>query len=156
MYLKHWSNLAIYCYWVTTKLCFLFLVPTFSLNVIPYSKWLSWCKDSYFILYLIRWNSTILTCHLVLPFSFKITVSAISQAGCEEHHFDSVYSEDPGSQPRAEVAAQVFGHCSVRRTSQYVTFLFKKGGNSCQNSLTLPSSKMMTNMHGKNCFSPFN
>lgn len=147
MYLKHWSNVAICCYWVTIKvLCFLFLVPTFSLNLIPSSKWLSWGKYSYFILYLIRWNLTILTCHLVLPFSFKITVSAISQAGCEEHHFDSVYSEDPGSQPRAEVAAQVFGHCSVRRTSQYVIFLFKNVCNSGQNYLILPSSKMMANM----------
>lgn len=75
--------------------------------------------------------------------SFKTTVSAVSQAGCKEYHFDSVYSEDSGSQPCSEVATQVFGHCSFWRTSQYVTFVFKSVCNSCQNYLmsTVNSSR---------------
>lgn len=74
-------------------------------------------------------------CLFFLPFSFKMTMSALYQAGREEHHSDALCSEDSGSQPCAEAAAQGFGHCSVRSTSQYVTFLFKMC-NSCQNWLS--------------------
>lgn len=61
---------------------------------------------------------------LFLPFSCKMTVSVLSQARHKEHHSDTLYSEDSGSQPCAKVAAQIFGHCTVWSTTEYVMFFF--------------------------------
>ena len=63
----------------------------------------------------------------ITPFFFSSLlpndrVSVLSQARCKEHHSDTLYSEDPGSQPCAKVAAQGFGHCAVWSAPEYVTY----------------------------------
>lgn len=66
-FLKHKSNLAMYChFWVGITLYCSFVISS-KFYLVTYSNGLKWCKDSYLILDLIRWNSSILTCHHVLP-----------------------------------------------------------------------------------------
>lgn len=52
------------------------------------------------------------------------TMSVIFQACHKEHHSDTLYPEDLGSQPCAKVAAQIFGHSTLWSTTQYVIFFF--------------------------------
>lgn len=87
-----------------------------------------------FSVWSVRWRTYVKGSHytwlkiddtlLFLPFSCKMTVSVLSQARGKEHHSDTLYSEDSGSQPCAEVAAQILGHCTVWSTAEYVIFFF--------------------------------
>lgn len=59
----------------------------------------------------------------VSPLFHKITLSFRLKTCREEHHLDSLHSENSGPQPSAKVAAQSFGHRAVRGTTKYVAFV---------------------------------
>lgn len=83
----------------------------FELRFVMWS-WYSWLKM----------DDTLCSSFLVL--AKWLWVSVLSQVGHKEHHSDSLYSEDSGSQPCPKVAAEIFGYRTVWSTAEYVTFFF--------------------------------